>query len=404
MTKPRLLLLTSSYPSGDGDERCGYVRGFARRLEASFDVTVVAPPERHESRAEEGGVSLVRSPALLSRAVDPFQAGGDLNDIIRRGFLTRLGVAISLLFFFMSAFRRAWRSDAICSHWLAPAGLIGAVLSRALGKPHVIVEHSGALRWLVRSSGRRWLLRFIVGGADRIVTVSAELKRVLAANCPAAVGKTEVIPMAVEMPVGDDGAVIETGHPPFVLFVGRLVPIKGVEVLLRAARTAERFPIVVAGDGEQRPALERLARELDLDVRFTGLVDARRRDRLLRECSLVVIPSVVLDDGRTEGLPVVCLEAMAAGKPVIASRVGGLPEIVIDGRNGLLFDPGDHLMLAEKMELLLSNQRLRGEIGENARVDAAEYSWSRTGPRFCHILESVLGDHCWGANETELNA
>jgi colanic acid/amylovoran biosynthesis glycosyltransferase len=129
------------------------------------------------------------------------------------------------------------------------------------------------------------------------------------------------------LPAGSDKATI--------LFIDRLTEVKGVDVLVRAMLRIGSARLVVAGDGDQRRALEALARKLSIDAVFLGQVDASERDQLLAQSKVVVVPSRVLQSGRTEGTPVVCLEAMAAGRPVIAARVGGLAEIIVDGHNGL---------------------------------------------------------------------
>ena len=117
--------------------------------------------------------------------------------------------------------------------------------------------------------------------------------------------------------------------PPELLVAARLVALKGVDVAIDAlahvATAGAR--LVIAGDGPERAALELRARRLGARVHFLGGVDTVTRDRLLRACSAVVIPSRVTPTGRTEGAPLIAVEALAAGVPVIASRVGGLGEL-----------------------------------------------------------------------------
>ena len=177
---------------------------------------------------------------------------------------------------------------------------------------------------------------------------------------------------------------------PTVLFIGRLTEIKGLGVLLKAMEGLDGLQLVVAGDGETRDEYERMARHLSLNARFIGRVGAPEREQLLSACDAVVIPSIVLADGRTEGTPVVCLEAMAAGRVVIASRVGGLAEVITDGENGLLFEQGDHRMLKEKLMLALSDDSLRQRISENAQHAVAAYDWKRIGLRFTDVLKDPL--------------
>ncbi|HEX2252998.1 MAG TPA: glycosyltransferase family 4 protein [Thermoanaerobaculia bacterium] len=172
----------------------------------------------------------------------------------------------------------------------------------------------------------------------------------------------------------------ERGH---LLFVGRLRIRKGVEVLLEAvaARLAAGGAprLRIAGDGEHRPALEERARELGLGsaVTFLGRCDAARVRELLTGARALVVPSTY------EGMPLVVLEAMEAGVPVVASRVSGIPEVVVDGESGWLVPPEDPDALAAVLAALEADPeeaRHRGEAGrrrveERFRPHHAAAAW-----------------------------
>jgi glycosyltransferase involved in cell wall biosynthesis len=388
--KPALLLLTSSFPCSPDDETCGYIRDFARSLSVEFDVTVLAPPDRRAIQWPRDAFTLTRSRSVLPLGLDTFKAGDDLNHLASGSLLAKLAALVSLFCFFARALALALRADAVCSHWMIPSGLIGASICRLLGKPHVVVEHSGALHLLTRIRGGRTIARFIVEGSDRIVTVSADLKRKLIALSPETKGKVEVMPMGISVTSTSTDAMTTNPSTRTILFIGRLTEIKGLDVLLKAIDGLDDLRLIVAGDGERRDELESLARALSVNARFIGGIGASERERLLSVCDAVVIPSRVLADGRTEGTPVVCLEAMAAGRVVIASRVGGLAEAIVDGENGLLFEQGDHRTLKDKLLLVLSDDSLRRSIAENARRSAAAYDWPRIGLRYAAIIKSAL--------------
>lgn len=185
-------------------------------------------------------------------------------------------------------------------------------------------------------------------------------------------------------PAGD-----QEGEPGYLLFVGRLRIRKGVEVLLEAlAGLRRRLPSVpsvssavlrIAGDGEHRERLERKAAELGLgsSVVFLGTCGAARVRTLLRGAAALVVPSTY------EGMPLVVLEAMEAGVPVVASRVSGIPEVVVDGETGWLVPPEDPAALAGALAEVLADPeeaRRRGEAGrrrveENYRPAVAAASW-----------------------------
>ena len=392
--KPNLLLLTSSFPSSPGDETCGYVRDFARSLAVEFNVTVLAPPDRRAVGWPSDAFKLIRSRSFLRFIQDPFQAGDDLNDLICKSRLARCAALVSLVCFFAYALALAQRAEVICSNWMVPSGLVGALISRAFGRRHVVVEHSGALHLIARMRGGRRIARFIVAGSDRIVTVSEDLKRKLVKLCPEAANKLEVIPMGINIPSTGEKITAESnryaGVRSTVLFIGRLTEIKGLGVLLKAMEGLDGLQLIVAGDGETRDEYQGIARQLSLNARFIGRIAAPERQQLLSACDAVVIPSTVLADGRSEGTPVVCIEAMAAGRVVIASRVGGLAEVIRDGQNGLLFEQGDHRMLKGKLMLALSDDSLRQRISVNAQHAVAAYDWTRIGPQFADVLRGPL--------------
>ncbi|MEA2604301.1 MAG: glycogen synthase [Acidobacteriota bacterium] len=167
------------------------------------------------------------------------------------------------------------------------------------------------------------------------------------------------------------------GEPGYLLFVGRLRIRKGVEVLLEALKDLHsRHPegsaatLRIAGDGEHRRRLERRAAELELGraVAFLGTCDTGRVRRLLAGAAALVVPSIY------EGMPLVVLEAMAAGVPVVASAVSGIPEVVVDGETGWLVPPEDPEALAAALSEVLAGPaeaRRRGEAG-----------WRRVNERF----------------------
>ena len=165
--------------------------------------------------------------------------------------------------------------------------------------------------------------------------------------------EVRVIPSGVEVPA-HVGAPAE---PPEVLFVGRLSPEKGILELLQAA---EGMKLVVAGDG---PLRERVPEAL-------GFVPHHELGPLYERAAVVAVPS------HREGFGVACAEAMAHGRPVVASAVGGLLDLVVDGETGLLVPPGDVAALRAALESLLGDEALRRRLGEAARERVrTHFSW-----------------------------
>jgi glycosyltransferase involved in cell wall biosynthesis len=178
--------------------------------------------------------------------------------------------------------------------------------------------------------------------------------------------------------LGEDYRAIEPRRPEeetrTILHVARLVEIKGTKYLIRAfaelSRGHQDVQLVIIGDGPKRASLQALARALGLEkrVQFLG---ARPHEEVLawmRKALVVVLPSILTRSGRTEGLGMVLLEAAATGVPVIGSRIGGIPEAVVDGQTGILVPDRDSSTLALRMMSLLEDPTLRRRMGEEGRA------------------------------------
>jgi len=292
---------------------------------------------------------------------------------------------------------------------MLPSGIIGLLCWRLLGRPFVIIEHSGGLHLLRGSPAGIRIARTLVVRARRTYVVSSDLKEKLTDIAPEAACNVEVFPMGVDCALYLNATQHDRIEPKFagpkdpgqrddgvlrerlkVLFIGRLTPIKGADLLIRAAAELTCIDITIAGDGEVRDSLRRLSESLEVPVHFAGYVDRAEKRVLIEDCDVMVVPSILLECGRSEGLPVACLEGMAAAKAVVASRTGGLADLIDDGDNGLLFEPGDHKMLGSKLQQLYEHPCLRIQLGARAAGTAQDYDWTIIGQRLRKSLAGLL--------------
>jgi len=198
--------------------------------------------------------------------------------------------------------------------------------------------------------------------------------------------RVTVVPNAVPVP-----AQPGPGEAGRILFLGRLEAGKGLaELLDAAALLAPRFPalrLVLAGSGDSdawRRAAQ--ARGIEKNVELTGWLDAAARDAQLGRAAVFCLPS------HAEGLPMALLEAMAAGKAVVASAVGGIPEVLREGENGLLVPPKDGAALAGALARVLDDAGLRARLGEQARRTVAQhYSTEAICGRLAAIYNDLAG-------------
>jgi glycosyltransferase involved in cell wall biosynthesis len=393
----RIGVLTTSYPRARGDAAGAFVAGMARFLASQGAEVEVCCAGAPGAPAEErdGAVTVRRLAYAWPRARERlFYRGGapealsthPLRWLQAPPFVARLAAA---------AFARAPRWDALVSHWLLPSGLVG--LAVAGGRPHLAIAHSADVHLLGRlGPAAAPLARAFDRRGTHLSFSSTALQRQFAALAPAVAARAAVAPMGIDaaalrFPGDRDRARAELGLAPgalVVLCLGRLVPVKGVDVVLAATRDLAGVEVLVAGDGPERPRLEAAGPA----ARFLGDVAGAARARALAAADLLCLPSRVLRDGRTEGAPTVILEAQAVGLPVVASRVGGTPDLVRDGEDGLLVPEGDAAALRRALQRLRAEPGLRGRLAAGARAVGPTRDWAVAGPRLCAPLFARAGD------------
>ena len=276
----------------------------------------------------------------------------------------------------LTALMRQWRPDIVHTHTTTAGGL-GRIAGRRAKVPILVhTFHGHVLSGYLSGIQTRALLeaeRFLARRTDALVTVSARVRDELLAL---GIGRPEqwhVVPLGLELgdllagPAPAAASRAALGLPPngpLVGIVGRLAAIKDHESFLRAAgRVADARPdvtFVVAGDGALRAGLEAQALRLLGDrVRFLGWVTDL--PRLYGALEVVVLTS------RNEGTPVALIEAGAAGRPAVATDVGGVPDVVRDGVTGFVVPPGDHEAVAARILALLEHPETAAAMGEAGR-------------------------------------
>lgn len=276
------------------------------------------------------------------------------------------------------------------------ADLIGAVA--ALGRPvrhvsHLRITPPSDRRESWKAGMRRRLLRFLTGRKRTVfIAVSAAVRQEMAEYYGLPLERVVTVRNGVDWnEFGIEAADRRTsriaGGTVVIGTAGRLEPMKGFEYLVSAAKglvdRGVRFELCIAGGGSQQAMLERHARDLGIAscIRFLGPV--RDMAGYYRSLDVFALPSV-----STEGLPLVVLEAMASGVPVVATRLAGAPEVIEDGVNGLLVPPGDAGALAVALARLAGDDELRGRIAE---AGAAHVRANFTVERVAAEVAAVYG-------------
>lgn len=218
----------------------------------------------------------------------------------------------------------------------------------------------------------RSLLRWKIRRARFIRSISDFNRRFLEDLYPEARDKIEVVHVGIEPEVFAARPIPSEGVPR-ILSVAAHKPYKGLPVLIEACRILRddhvAFRCDIVGHGPMRDELERMIEERNLqeEVQLIGPKPQEEISRMMSEARLFVLPSIVAADGQMEGIPVVLMEAMASGRPVVSTSISGIPELVDDGVNGLLVPPGDAFALARAIRTLLDDPRRAREMGTRGR-------------------------------------
>lgn len=265
----------------------------------------------------------------------------------------------------------------------------GGLAAKGLGIPHVITMHGDS--WSLKAWRRRVALKWAFRNSRAVIAVSRATHEHLTTTLRLAPERILAIANGIKFTPGDRARVrAELGlgaHDVLVVAVGNLIERKGHIVLLRAlaslqgAAAAVPWHVAIAGSGEEEENLRRFAAERGIASRVHLLGHRQDIPDLLAAADIYTMPSL------WEGLPVALLEAMFARLPVVASGVSGIPEAIIDGRDGLLTTPGDDTSVARALERLLADPgarqrfaaaahaRATSEFGIDAMTDAYERAY-----------------------------
>lgn len=270
------------------------------------------------------------------------------------------------------------------------AGWLARIAAAGLKMPLIYTEHLLTREYVPPSRWRKAVqvnvMRRLNGWTDKTIAVSEAVKRFLLAEKIALPTKVQVIYHGLR--VTPPMARPKEGRPPIIGCVGAFVPTKRIDVLMRACGLLYRddtvFRLELVGDGPERTSLERMAAELGITeiVSFLGAV--AEPELAMIDWTLAAVPS------DSESFSLAALEAEAMGLPVVASNVGGLPEVVADGQSGLLTPPNNPPALRRALEELLTNSVKRQALSVGAINKAKQFSFAKMITETRAVYQEVL--------------
>jgi glycosyltransferase involved in cell wall biosynthesis len=397
-----ICVVTSSYPRFYGDYVGSFVHEMCASLHKSGDCVVVVAPHAENTPRHEvtDGVEVHRFEYGPNERLQKLAYGYGIRDNLRISKTAALQIPTFLhsCAKACSNLAKTHEFDVIFAHWALPMGLSCVISKKKLRKPVAVFCH-GSDVFQARGPLFQSLAAYTLRNSDLILTNSmATRNRIeeLGISRP-----IHVIHMGVELnrfakaPMRPAAA----SEAKTVLFVGRLRHTKGISVLVRAMNRISKevdCKLQVVGEGPIQEELVEYAAANGLRnrVEFKGAVPKHLLPELYSNADLFVLPSFTGPTGETEGLGVSVLEAMAAGKTVVAGNSGGIPDLIQHNVNGVLTDTQNPDQLAEEIVRLLRNDELRNKMGEVGRRMAQQYSWDVVGRR----IHQLLAETAQGAN------
>lgn len=397
----KILVTASTFPRYEGDTEPRFVLDLCKELKNYYDVTVLVPAAPNTADEEYvENVHIIRYHYFF-RKLETLCYPGAIVPRIKEKKIRILLVPFLMIALFINLKKREKDYDIVHAHWIIPQGLMQCFVKT----PYIVTGHGGDVTSFNSGLIRSWK-RLVLKRAKYVTAVSPQLLSVLesiSGNKVDISNKTAVISMGCDVnSFGQcyrvenyfrDRYGINTGDKPVILYVGRLAEKKGVRYLIEAMHNIDAN-LVIAGDGSLRSELTEQANLLNKEcgekIFFLGAKTHSELREIYASADVFCAPSVVAKDGDTEGFGLVILEAMASGLPVVASRSGGIVSIIKDMENGVLTTPGDSQDIADKISMVLGNERLYDSLSEQAILTAKQYDYQEIGKRYHEVFERVL--------------
>lgn len=373
----RIVMVAHSFPRDEGDLAGAFIWRLAEALTTrGHSITVIAPADRGNVGAPKLGSVRVRRVRYAGARMETLAYTGTMHHAARNP-LGALNFArmVRALAKAVDEEVVAGGAHLVHAHWWVPGGL-AAKFARRFGRPYVVTLHGTDVAQARKLPGGRAMMASVLNGARTVTAVSTYLAAEAAQAMNTTRDRIPVIPMPLALGVTADPDTPRSG----AIFVGRLTAQKGVSQLLDALAVLRRqgrpLDLTVVGDGPELPALKALARALGLNVTWTGYVSPVQVPGYLRDKAVFVLPAV------DEGLGLVVAEALTQGVPVVASRSGGIPDLMVDPDAGILVPVDDRHALAAAIREVATTDRYRVGALRAGRILADRMSPEKIAERY----------------------
>lgn len=384
--KKKLLVTASTFPRWKGDTEPRFVLDLASHMTDEFDVTVLVPAAPGAKERETlDGVKVIRYHYFPIHKYETLCYPGAIVPRIKEKRIRILLVPLLLFSLYFHLWKLLPDYDIVHAHWLIPQGIVQSFFK----KPYIVTGHGGDVVSLNKGIFRKLKIQ-CMKRAKNVTVVSEHLKKRMQELIP------EIQPLVISMGVntsqfGKQHRVLDyfgQGDKRVVLFVGRLVEIKGVEYLIEAMKKVDAM-LVIVGDGPLRKELKARAASIKDKVVFMGAKTHEELKTIYASADIFVAPSITTKAGEQEGLGLTVLEAMASGLAIVANNSGGIVQLIENGVNGLLCKEKNVEELANGIKRILDDDELRYEIIHNVEDTIREYDYEVVAQKYMKIIKDI---------------
>ncbi len=398
----KVLVIGSVYPRFHEDAEVPWLRtSIAHLKKAGLDIQVLAPAYKGLKSHEIDGVKVNRFRYAPAEWEMLTHEEGAPSKMASKPWLQLLAIPYIISGFFKCIkICRKFRPDVIHAHWPFPHAYIALGAAKLFRIPLVLNFHGAELLLIRKKKWVKPFLKFAIGQAQAVFANSSFTASKIKALRDVDV---EWSPYGTTLETKDGGLTRNAPESHSIkskfkiLFVGRHIERKGICYLIEAAKYLPRdqFEIRIVGVGDLTEQLKKQATAIAAsnaaEIIFTGKLSPEALANEYKTANVFTLPAIVDSKGDTEGLGVVLIEAMELGLPVVASNVGGIPDVVVDGETGILVSEKDPKALADAYKRLASDNELVKKLlaGAQKRIDEC-FNWERIVERQIAVYEKIV--------------
>jgi glycosyltransferase involved in cell wall biosynthesis len=399
LDKKKLLIVTSTFPRWKDDTDPPFVLELARRLTDEFAVTVLAPNYPGALAEDEMVGMQVHRFRYFLKKLELLAGSEGILPTLKKNVLFYLLVPFFILGELLALLKMTKKDhpDVVHAHWVLPQGLVAALAKKITGVPYIVTTHGGDIYGL-QGKIATFMKHYALKNAETVTVVSSDIKKTIQKK----LGHdfhTDIVSMGVDSQLfhpDKKNPLLKNKYGikgPFLLFVGRLTEKKGVRYLIRSMpEVMKQLPeskLLIVGSGELEDELQQTVRKLQLEkqILFTGAIPNKELPEYFASADIFIGPSVTAAGGDTEGFGLTFVEAAMSGCLVVATNVGGISDIIEDGKTGYLVKEKDPQAIADTLLTVLRQMDDLSEIKSAARSKMISlFDWQVIADKYKQIL------------------